>query len=170
MTKEAKKKAYKLDIKTVLANMDRKNRDYYDSLSEEEQKQLATFLLIRWGSSVDGDPMLQHYYLAAVNERLNKNFFDISTKEHKKLQWLLATTVSPGMGVLYHPWISNKGSKKSKTGYSKELIDYFKEQYPTYDDADIDLLLTVNTEEQIKQFLYDMGIDNKTIKAMMKRE
>ena len=87
----------KLDIANEMRAFDRKDREFYDSLSEDEKKKFAPFLMIRWGASVEGDADLQAYYLMSVNERLNKNFFDISGTQHKKLQWLLASTVSPGM-------------------------------------------------------------------------
>lgn len=159
----------RLDIKEVLRRMDAKDRNYYDSLSDEDKKKLSPFMLIRWGASVDGDPMLQHYYLAAANERLNKNFFDISAKDHKKLQWLLATTVSPDMGSMFHPWIAFNQKKQSKSGYSTELINYFSELYPEYDITDIDVLLSINSEETISQHLSDRGLDTKTIKALLKK-
>ena len=98
--------ANKLDIANEMHMLDSKNREFYDSLDDEERKKFSTYLMLRWGSVVGGIPELQQYYLQATNERLNKHFFDISTTQHKKLQWLLATTVSPGMGKQKHPWLA----------------------------------------------------------------
>ena len=63
----------KLSIANEMQEFDRKNRDFYDNLSEEEKKKFSPFLMIRWGSSVNGSPDLQAYYLISANEKLNKN-------------------------------------------------------------------------------------------------
>lgn len=116
--------------------------------------------MIRWGSDVQGSADLQAYYLMSVNERLNKNFFDISTTEHKKFQWLLATTVSPGMGKQYHKWISNK--KKTSDNKAEK---FFSELYPHLKDDDIKLLAALNSKDDIKQLAKQHGWDDKRIKA-----
>ena len=105
-----------LDIRNEMAQFDRKNRAFYDDLSTEERKKFSPFIMIRWGSAVEGSRELQEYYLMSCNERLNKNFFDINTTQHKKFQWLLCTTVSPGMGKQYHKWLA---AKKKESGNNK---------------------------------------------------
>jgi hypothetical protein len=52
-----------LNIKNEMARFDQKDRAFYDSLTEEERKKFAPFLMIRWGSSVGGNADLQSYYL-----------------------------------------------------------------------------------------------------------
>ena len=151
----------KLSIKNEMAQFDRKNRDFYDSLTDEEKKKFSPFLMIRWGSSVGGNPDLQAYYLMSCNERLNKHFFDISTSKHKKLQWLLATTVSPGMGNQYHQWITLKKRESSNSKATK----FFKELYPHLKDRDIKLLTELNDKDDIKQLARGLGWDDKQIKA-----
>ena len=64
----------KLHISNEMLEFDRKNRDFFDSLSEEEQKKFSPYLMIRWGSTVSGSEDMQAYYLMSVNEKLNKNF------------------------------------------------------------------------------------------------
>jgi hypothetical protein len=103
----------KLSVGNEMLQFDQKNRNFYDSLTDEEKKKFSPYLMIRYGSTVDGDQLLQSYYLASCNEKLNKNFFDISTTQHKKLQWLLATTVSPGMGRQRHTWLAAKKKDSS---------------------------------------------------------
>ena len=96
ITLAGKTKMDKLNIRNEMSALDHKQRDYYDSMTDDEKKKFAAFLMIRWGSAVTGDTILQQYYLASCNQRLNKNFFDISASKHKKFLWLLATTISPG--------------------------------------------------------------------------
>ena len=74
----------KLNIQNEMAQFDRKNRDFYDELTDEERKKFSNYLMIRWGSTVEGNNDLQAFYIIATNERLNKNFFAIN--QHPKLQ------------------------------------------------------------------------------------
>mgnify|MGYP003353058746 CR=1 FL=1 len=73
----------KLNIANEMRMFDRKVRTFYDDLTPEEKKKFSTYLMIRWGSSVQGGRDLQEFYLIACNERLNKHFFTIN--RHPKL-------------------------------------------------------------------------------------
>jgi hypothetical protein len=141
----------KLSIQNEMSQFDRKNRDFYDELTDEERKKFSTFLMIRWGSSVNGSSDLQHFYLVATNERLNKHFFALH--KHPKLQWLMATTVSPGLGSMRHNWISQK--KKEATPHKKTI----KELYPNMKEDEIDLMAQLNTEKDVKAYLKKCGND-----------
>lgn len=116
---------------------DRKVRSFYDDLTPEERKKFSPYLMIRWGSSVEGSADLQKFYLIATNTLLNRRFFDLS--RHPKLQWLLATTVSPDMGTHRHPWIAPKKKDKSSNDIRKKLAEI----YPELKEADIDTLIKI---------------------------
>ena len=75
----------KLTIGNEMRCFDQKDRDFYNSLTDEERKKFSNYLMIRWGSSVQGSKDLQEFYLISCNERLNKHFFAIS--KHPKLHW-----------------------------------------------------------------------------------
>ena len=109
----------KLSIANEMKMFDHKVRTFYDELTDDERKKFAPFLMIRWGSTVEGSRDLQEFYVISTNERLNKNFFNISSSKHRKLQWLMATTVSPGMGSLRHNWIAPK-KKEAGVGSIKK--------------------------------------------------
>lgn len=149
----------KLSIGYEMAQLDAKNRDFFDHLSPEEQKKFSPFLMIRWGSAVKGSPELQEYYLRRTNDELNKNFSDISTAEHKKFQWLMATTISPGMGKQYHEWIA----PRKKTSNNK-VLKFLREIYPHLKESDLELLVQLNTKDDIKQLARNHGWDDKRIK------
>jgi hypothetical protein len=153
----------KLHISNEMRQLDLKNRDFFDSLTDEEKKKFSPYLMIRWGSCVDGDSTLQAYYLLSTNENLNKNFFDISTSQHKKLQWLLATTVSPGMGVHRHQWI---GMKKKESG-SNKAEKMLKELFPTFKHDEIKLLATINSKDELKALAREHGWEDKKIKEFL---
>ena len=133
--------------------LDSKVRDFYDSLTEEERKRFSNYLMIRWGSSVVGPSELQEYYLVATNERLNKHFFELS--RHPKLQWLLATTISPGMGSHRHQWIAPKKKEKGDNEIKKALMELF----PSWKISDINTLAKIVTKKELKELMKDLGND-----------
>ena len=145
----------KLSIGNEMTQFDRKNRDFYNSLTDEERKKFSTFLMIRYGSSVSGGRDLQEFYLISTNERLNKNFFPLH--KHPKLQWLMATTVSPGMGTFRHNWIAPKKKEAGASGIKKQLT----ELYPNMKDDEIDLMSKLNTKKDIDAYLKLSGQEIK---------
>lgn len=148
-----------LNIKNEMAQFDNKNRAFYDDLTTEEKKKFSPYLMIRWGTSVSGSADLQAYYLINGNQNLNKNYFDINSTQHKKLLWLLATTVSPGLGVKYHQWIPPK-----KKESDNKHIKFLKDRYPHLKESDIALLSKINSKQELKQYAQDLGWTDKEIK------
>ncbi len=146
-----------LQINDEMAAYDRKDRAYYDNFTEEDRKKFSTYLMLRYGASVTGSSDLQAYYLLAVNERVNKNFFDLN--KHTKLQWLCCTTVSPGMGRQSHYW---QGTKK-KEGNSK-ASKFLAKLYPNLREDEIDVLVAINDTKSLKLLGQQLGMDDKTIK------
>lgn len=158
----------KLNIGNEMLRFDLKDRKFYDTLSDEERKKFAPYLMIRWGATVEPSRdlsaeenyFLQCYYLQSANERVNKYFFDINTTQHKKLHWLLATTVSPGMGKQYHKWLS--AHKKDSTNNKPEKL--LRELYPQMKDDEIKLLAQLNDKNDLKGLAREHGWDDKRIK------
>lgn len=145
----------KLSIGNEMTQFDRKNRDFYDSLTDEERKKFSTFLMIRYGSSVSGGRDLQEFYLISTNERLNKNFFPLH--KHPKLQWLMATSVSPGMGTFRHNWIASKKKEPGAGSLKKQIA----ELYPHLKDDEIDLMAKINTKKDIDAYMKKLGQESK---------
>lgn len=145
----------KLSINNEMAQFDRKNRDFYDSLTAEEKKKFSNFLMIRYGSSVKGSRELQEFYLIATNERLNKHFFAIN--RHPKLQWLTATTVSPGLGNQFHQWLAPRKKESGASALRKQIA----ELYPTLKDDELDLMCQINTKKEVDAYLKAMGRETK---------
>ena len=145
----------KLNIANERNCFDRKDRDFYNSLTEEERKKFSNYLMIRWGSSVQGSQDLQEFYLISCNERLNKHFFNIN--KHPKLQWLCATSVSPGLGSHRHQWIAPKKKEPGASGIRKQLA----ELYPHLKDDELDLMSKINTKKDIDAYLKQAGQETK---------
>ena len=53
--------ASKLPLNKVLGAMDRKDKKFYDNLSDEEKKAFSAFLMNRYASSVRGESALQEW-------------------------------------------------------------------------------------------------------------
>jgi len=146
----------KLSIQNEMAQFDRKNRDFYDELTDEERKKFSNYLMVRWGSSVQGDSELQEYYVQSCNHYLNKHFFAIN--RHPKLQWLCATAVSPGMGVQRHQWIAPKKKETGSNEVKKQLLELF----PNMKLSDIDALAAITDKKDIKEYLRERGHGDKS--------
>ena len=149
----------KLNISNELQQLDTKNRQFYRELTDEERKKFSNFLMIRWSSSVQGSADLQAYYLLSCNDNLNKHFFDLS--RHPELQWLSATTVSPGMGTFRHDWIK----QKKRDSNNSKAVKFLRQIYPAYKQDELELLAQINSTAELKQLAREHGWDDKRIKA-----
>ena len=136
----------KLTIANEMKMFDRKVRSFYDDLTAEEKKKFSNYLMIRWGSAVEGSRELQEFYVIATNERLNTHFFNVS--KHPKLQWLMATSVSPDLGSQRHPWIAPKKKQAGLSAKRKALMA----MYPHYKDDEIDVMAAITTQKEIDAY------------------
>jgi hypothetical protein len=150
----------KMTLNSELRALDNKDRNFYDSLDAEDKKKFSPYLMLRYSASVDGHPDLQAWYLRATNERVNVNFFDISTAQHKKLQWLLCTTTSPGMGSQKHYWLGAKKAEKDN-----KAVKFLTEIYPLAKPDEIELLTRLNSKDDLKNLARQYGWDDKRIKS-----
>ena len=147
----------KLNIANEMRQFDRKNRGFYDELTDEERKKFSNYLMIRWGSAVEGSRELQEFYVIATNERLNRHFFSLS--RHPRLQWLMATSVSPGMGTHRHNWIAPKKKEAGAGSLRRQLAEY----YPHLKDDELDLLASMTTPADLKALIRAHGNDDKKV-------
>jgi hypothetical protein len=143
----------KLSIANEMTQFDRKNRRFYEELTDEERKKFSNYLMIRWGSSVQGSRDLQEFYVIATNERLNKHFFAIN--RHPKLQWLCATTVSPDLGTHRHQWIAPKKKESGGSAIRKQLA----ELYPNMKSDELDVMCEITTKKELDEHLRLLGRD-----------
>lgn len=149
----------KLSINNEMAQLDLKNRGFYDELDEEERKKFATYLMLRYAASVEGNADLQEWYLRVTNERVNQNFFDLG--KHPKLQWLLCTTVSPNMGKFRHYWQS---AKKKEGASNTKSIKFLTKLYPGLKQDEIELMAELNDVKTLKATAKSMGMTDADIK------
>jgi hypothetical protein len=149
----------KLSIANETAQLNQKNRQFIDELTSEERKKFSTFLMMKYSANVEGSAELQEWYLRASNERVNQNFFDLG--QHPKLQWLLCTTVSPGMGNQRHYWLA---AKKKDSANNGKIIKFLSNLYPAMKQDELELLAQLNDEQDVKELAKNLGMSDRDIK------
>jgi hypothetical protein len=148
-----------LSIWREMSGLDRKDYAYFDRLDESQQKTFSPFILLKWGASIEGNDDLAKYYIVAANQFANQGFWDLN--RHKKLQWLTLCTISPGMGNARHYWLG--AGKKDAVDPIKKLL---MELLPNTKPSDIDLILQVNTREDLLEWLENHGIQKEVLKKL----
>ena len=136
----------KLSIQNEMTQFDRKSREFYNELTDEERRKFSNYLMIRWGSAVQGSKELQEFYVIATNQRLNRHFFAVN--RHPRLQWLISTTVSPGLGTQRHVWIAPKKREAGVTGIRKQLAEI----YPHLRDDELDVMTRITTAKELADY------------------
>lgn len=142
------------DLFEALAALDRKDYNYFDKLTEEQQKKFVPYMMLLWMSCIKGNESIQRYYLMAVNEYANKHFFDEHIMKHPKLQWMMLCTSSPGVGKQFHQWIPHLSSKITNLKdivKTKEIKEYYNKIYPKTSNNDLELLAEAFVEEHNKK-------------------
>lgn len=147
----------KLSLSRQFRAMDTKQRDFYDELTDEERREFSTFITMKYSANVEGISELQEWYIQASNQRVNQNYFLLS--KHPKLQWLLCTTVSPNMGIQNHYWL-----KKNETKPNNKGRKFLENQFPNLSEEEIELMLAVNSTEQLREQARKLGWDEKRIR------
>lgn len=135
--------------------MDKKDRAFYDNLSEEERKSFSAYLALRYVSAVKGDQLMQNYYARSTNVHANKSFFSLG-KEHVKLQWLVLTTVSPGAGNQSHEWIAGVNKKSDKK--QKKKLQALMQLHPTYKISELEMMSDMMTDKEVDELVDQHGI------------
>ena len=149
------KKEPAIALKDIMAALDKKDRGFYNRLTDEQKKAFVPWMMMRYASSAQGRSAM--HYLFMVNELVNKNFSDVS--KHPELQWLLMTAAGSGK-VEFHPYIKPPNSKKKKD----KVRDFVSSIYPLLKSSEIDMLLSINTKEDLVKLAEAHGYDDKSIK------
>jgi hypothetical protein len=138
---DEKFEAQDFNLFDALAAMDKKDYDYYDRLTEEQQKKFVPYMMTHWMSAIKGSVKDSKYYVLSTNEYANKHLFNEHVQKHPKLQWLMLCCSSPDKGKQFHKWIPHLGSKVTSLKESakvKEIKEYYTKIYPKADSDSID--------------------------------
>jgi len=143
-----------IPLKEVMGALDKKQRKWYTNLNDDQKKAFSTWMMMRYSSSVQGRNAA--HYLLMVNELVNKDFASIS--KHPELQWLLMCGCGSGK-IEFHPYIKPPNARKKKDSLREGLSNL----YPTMKDDEIELLIELNTKQELKELFERHGYDNKSI-------
>ena len=150
-----------IKLADVLPAVDRKDRDWWEGLKQAQRDKFPSWLYMRYASNVEGNADFARYYLMAVNETVNKHFNTV--RHHPKLQYMLMTAASPGMGTQRHGWIPP--AKRGRADKKEKLLSKL---YPNASDDELEVLSAINDDIDIIRELEDRGWTQKDIKAAMK--
>lgn len=142
----------RLDIKSEMAALDRKDRGFYHSLTAEEKRKFSLYLMIRWGSAVQASADLEEYYVQSINHYLNRDFFTVN--RHPQLQWLMATAASPGLGTPRHVWIA-----PGRRGSDSARVRALSRLHPAMKTQDLEAWAQLITDRELRELERDHGRD-----------
>ena len=144
-------KQYKNDVFEVLKNIDYKNYGYYDSLTDEQKKEIQPYTLMRWKAITVGNGSENN--LLNVNEKVNKHFWELS--KYKDLQWKLLCTCNDKPIYQRHQWIPMCKNQKNK---DYEMVKNF---YVGLTDAEVSFKFNGLSKTDIKQIKEYLGLADK---------
>lgn len=149
----------KLPLNEIFMAMDMDAKGAFDEWSDEERKELNFWLLNRYASSVAGSRDAKEWAVVSTNEYYNKNWNILGTR-HPKLQWqLLCATHNASRKSRQHVW---QGLKQK--GGDVKIVKWLKEMFPNMKEDEVNLLATISTKQELKQYAEDHGLDKKDVK------
>lgn len=138
---DEKQERQNFELFEALAAIDRKDYEYYDSLSEEQKKKFVPYMLLQWTSTVKANQEIQNFYLLATEYAANKHMFNEHVQNHPELQWKMLCASSPGIGKQFHQWIPSLGNSVSKLTDSvklRDVQDYLEKIYKNYNKQELE--------------------------------
>lgn len=153
------KKAPAIPLKDIMSAIDKKDRTFYNRLTAEQKKAFSAWMMMRYASSVQGKDAAHYIYF--VNEFVNKDFSEVS--KHPELQWLLLSSTGVGK-IQFHPYVKPPNSKKKKNA----IHEFVASIMPHLKTDEIELLINLNTTEELKDFARNNGLSDKDIKEVFK--
>ncbi len=148
-----------LQIKDIMAAVDRKDYNYYTNLTDEQRKSLNLWMTQRYASSVQGK--FAGHYLVMINEFMNTHWSDVS--KHPELQWKLMCLAGTGKPQ-FHPFVKVPKAKRKKD----KVEEIIRELFPLLKNDEIELFLKMNSKEELKVLAMESGVDDKTLDEAFK--
>jgi len=142
-----------LDIKKLLAEIDLRNYNFYDNLTDEGKKEFNPYILMRFSSNANASPEVEEWFIESTNEIVNKNYGAIS--KHKDLLWKLYASTGVGL-KFFHPYLA--AGKKEKAVKIEKLL---AELNPTMKMSEVKILASLMTKNDIIELFDSLGFDKK---------
>ena len=151
---------HKLDIFDTLAAIDRRDFGYLDRQEDEARKAFAAPVVMRWASAASTGPMAD-VVLVTVNEKANRNFYDLY--EYPDLQYRLLAACGTGR-VLKHHWVVPSKAKRT----SSRLTNFLAEHWPDANEQEIALLLHHFDRNTFEDFINGCACDAAESKELLR--
>lgn len=153
-------KEKKLDLfGQLLPALDRGDVNFYNKLDDDAKKEFAPLVVMRFFSTV-ADPNLVPHHLIMTNELVNYGFWELS--KYPDLQYQLLAYCGSGTKQR-HSWIANPKRSDSKAA---ELLSDLMTDIPL---DEIELLVKLNTFEELVEMIEMYGLQEKEIKEFKKK-
>lgn len=149
----------KLDLGATLYAIDVRDKDYYDKLSDDDKKQYAALVLMRFISSAPNQGGLHEYHVTAVNDVVNLDFWTLS--KHPELQHKLLTVCGTGKKQ-FHNWIPM--SKRQAAGKVREFLNI---AMPGLSDLEFEIIMKQYNNDSFKHLLHEYGLQDKEVKEIL---
>lgn len=143
----------KFDLFAALANIDKKNIGYYDSLPADQKKLFVPVVIMQWLSCTS-----QPLQMLLVNSYVNRYVF--SLYKHPKLLFQLMTVTTDGTRQRYD-W---KAAPKRKTNFPKS-VDVIQQYTNESKRRAIDIVKYMSNDE-ILDIAHGLGYQPDDIKAI----
>ena len=157
-----------IKLANLFSAINRKDRNWWESLSKEQQQKFSSWLYTRYMSAVrHSNPIMHQYYLMATNKNINCHVSKL-TKHHAKLIYLLMTTLANEYARADHQFVpAMKKNKANKATNAKMRI--LTDLNPMLKDQDLQTWAEVMTNDELKELMLEHGWDEKKIKAELKK-
>jgi len=146
-----------IPLKDIMAAIDKKDRGFYNRLSDEQKKAFSAWMMMRYCSSVQGRDAANYIFM--TNELVNYQFMEVS--KHPELQWLLLSACGTGK-IQFHPYLKPPNARKKKN----KVFEFVYSVFPHMKSEDINNFIDLNTKEDLKTLAKQHGYDDKTIKEI----
>ena len=144
-----------LDIFALMSQLDVKDYDAWDNLTDEQRKELSPYMLLRWLSGTKDERQL-----VFLNELVNPLVFSLG--DHKELLLKLLTVCTDGQRKRY-TWRNFKSGKK----LSSKALQLLKEHY-SYGDREAKDALPLLTPGDLLELAELQGWQKEDITALKK--
>jgi hypothetical protein len=151
-------KKYKLDLFGILNKFDKKQRDIWNSLSDEEKKEISPLILMRWLSGTSDQRQI-----IFLNEIANQLVFQIP--DHKELLLKLLSVANSGSSRRY-TWLSQKSNASEKRG-SKRALEIIQQYYQCSPKESKEYLQILYKEDVI-EIAESLGLQKDEIQLLKK--
>lgn len=149
-------------FKIAIPEIDLGNKSMWEEFNDDERTKAekSFWVLNRYISNAETSNR-QHteHFVLTVNEYFNKHWFTL--QKHPKLMWQLLSMCSwDGKKTFFHKWI---GLGKDNNNKRYKLL---QSAYPDMKDDEIELLLEISTDDELKELARELSWTDKEIKDL----